>query len=337
MLASLDQDILGGVHGFEQVIEGSRADPILRSTLGASPAGPLVALQPSVYRVDPALATPYSSQASFGLQYAPAKQITASANYLRVDGVKLPHTVNVNLFPPLPDPRPTFSEARLDPVFNDIYQLQDTANSTYNGLSLALRVMKEDFTLDTSYTLSKSTDDASSWPEQPQNPYALWQDRGPSLFDVRQRFVLSGLFDLPIGDEENAAARRPQGFWTRLFGNIELAPIFTVESRRPENPLTGLDNGSESYPLSARPPGSSRNSLQIPPLVSLDLRILKAIPMGEARHLDLVAESFNLLNHTNVSAVNPFFGVASVPATWFGRPIDALAGRQLQFSIDFEF
>ncbi len=149
--------------------------------------------------------------------------------------------------------------------------------------------------------------------------------------------VLSGLFDLPIGDGDHPAGKANQGLWTKVFSNVELAPIFTAESGHPENPLTGIDNGSGAYPLSTRPPGFSRNSLKIPPLVALDLRILKAIPMGASRHLDLVAESFNLLNHTNTTAVNPFFGVGSAPAVWFNQPIDGLTGRQLQFSIDFEF
>lgn len=231
-----------------------------------------------------------------------------------------------------------FTDQRLNPLLNGIYQLEDSASSTYSEISFGFRVQKEDFTLDTSYTYSKATDNASSWAEQPQNPYATNADRGLSLFDLRHRFVLSGLFDLPIGDEGNAAKGGPHGWFTKIFGNIEFAPIFSVESGRPENPLTGLDsNASESYPLSSRPAGYARNSLVIPPLISLDLRILKAIPMGEGRHLDLVAESFNLLNHTNVTAINPFFGASASPAPWFGNPIDALAGRQLQFSIDFEF
>lgn len=337
LLASLDQAIIGGMQGFEQVIEDARAASILGISLGASPGRPLAGVQRSIYRADPALATPYSNQASFGVQYAPAKDITASANYLHVDGVKLAHTSNVNLLPPPSPSEAAFSNERLNPAFNDIFQLEDSANSTYNGLSLALRVMKKDFTLDTSYTFSKATDDASTWMEQVQNPYALWQDNGLSLFDVRHRFVLSGLFDLPIGDEDHPASKANQGFWTKVFSNIELAPIFTAESGRPENPLTGIDNGSDAYPLSTRPIGLRRNSLQIPPLVSLDLRILKAIPMGESRHLDLVAESFNLLNHTNITAVNPFFGIRPAPGPWFTQPTDALAGRQFQFSIDFEF
>ena len=339
LLSALDRSVVGGTQGFEQVLEGTPVAGILQATGGASAILPLAGISPSIYRVDPALATPYSQQASTGLQYSPAKDMIASVNYLFVHGVNLPRTRNVNLLPPVSGiVQPTFSNQRLNNAFDSIFQLEDAAASTYNGLSFAFRVVKEDFTLDASYTLSKVTDDASSWTDQPQNPYAASQDAALSLFDVRHRFVLSGLFELPIGDEEGAKQHTSHGFWVNLFSHIELAPILTLESPRPENPLTGVDTyGTESYPFSARPFGLGRNSLKIPALTSLDLRILKAIPMGENRHLDLVAESFNLLNHTNVTALNPFFGIGATPGSWFGRPIDALAGRQLQFSIDFEF
>ncbi len=339
VLSALDQAVTGGLQGFEQVLEGPPAGALLLAGAGAPPLIPRPLPAPSVYRADPALATPYSQQASAGLQYAPASDITASANYLFVRGVRLPRTRNVNLPPPAAlAGEPVFSGERLNPAFDGIYQIEDTANSTYNGLSLALRIMKEDFTLDASYTVSRVTDDASSWAEQPQNPYAAWQDRALSLYDVPRRFVMSGLFDLPIGPDEGASQHARRGFWVNLFSHIELAPILTAESARPANPLTGVDSfGTESYPLSARPLGFGRNSLRIPALTSIDLRILKAIPMGESRHLDLVAESFNLLNHTNVTAIDPFFGAGAAAAAWFGRPIDALAGRQVQFSIDFEF
>jgi hypothetical protein len=340
VLASFDRSITAdGMHGFEQVAEGSQAVSVFQRTGGASFLAPDPGILPSAYRADPALATPYSQQASLGVQYAPAKDMTATANYLFVRGVKLARTRNVNLAPPLLlNDRPIFSELRLDPALNNIYQLEDSASSTYNGLSLAFRVMKPDFTLDTSYTYSKAIDDASEYFEQPQNPYAARDDRGLSSFDVRHRFVMSGLFDLPIGDKEAAAKHAHPSLLVRAFSNIELAPIVTLESARPANALTGIDNNnSQSYPLSVRPVGYGRNTLRTPPMATLDLRILKAIPMGEGRHLDVVAESFNLLNHTNVTAINPFSGTGSLPSAWFKTPIDALPGRQLQFSIDFEF
>lgn len=340
VLASLERSITrNGIQGFEQVAEHSQASSFFQRSGGASPPAPNFGILPSVYRADPGLATPYSQQASIGFQYAPAKDMTASANYLLVRGVRLARTRNVNLAPPFfSTDRPMFTDQRLDPALNGMYQLENSASSTYHGLSLAFRLMKPDFTLDTSYTYSKAIDDASDYAEQPQNPYAARDDRGLSSFDVRHRLVLSGLFDLPIGDEEGNAKHEQHGTFVRLFSNIELAPILTLESARPVNPLTGLDsNNSQSYPLSARPLGYGRNTLSTPPLATLDVRILKAIPMGESRRLDLVAESFNLLNHTNVTAINPFFGAGLLPSPWFRAPTDALSGRQLQFSIDFEF
>lgn len=341
VLASLDRAIVGGQQGFEHVADGFFAANVFQSTFTRIPVIPTPGLLPSVYRVDSSLPTPYSQQASFGTQYALAKDITASANYLFVRGSDLARTRNINLLPPFLNSaqEPLFSPLRLNPAFNDIYQLEDTATSTYNGLSLGLRVMKEDFTLDTSYTYSKTSDDASSWEEQPQNPYLMSAEYGPSLFDLRHRFVLSGLIDLPIGPEEGVPAPANESLLVRVLSNIEFAPILTLESGRPVNPVTGVDlSGLQSYPFADRPVGLGRNSLLLPPLASLDLRILKAIYLGRpSRHLDLVAESFNLLNRTNVTAINPFFNGGLAPAPFFRTPMDALAGRQLQFSIDFEY
>ena len=338
LLAAFDRSVVGGLHGFEQVVEAAQAAALLRGNLGATPSEPQPDIPPSVYRVDSTLRTPYSQQASVGVQYAPAKDMTAGANYLFVRGVRLPRTRNINL-PPAAQDDASPASGRLDPAFDGIFQLENTARSTYNGLSFVFRVMKQDLTLDTSYTLSKTSDDASSWTEQPQDPYALRQERALSLFDVRHRLVLSGVFELPVGDEENSPQHASAGSWVTALSHIELAPILTVQSGRPANPLTGTDTyGTRGYPLSARPLGYARNSLRIPSMTSLDLRLVKAIPLGEERRrLDLVAESFNLLNHTNVTAINPFFGPGYIAAPWFGRAIDALAGRQLQFSIDFEF
>jgi hypothetical protein len=64
---------------------------------------------------------------------------------------------------------------------------------------------------------------------------------------------------------------------------------------------------ADSVPIRARPSGNSRNALATPVNVDLDLRVLKMIPI-ESGHLYVVAESFNLLNHRNVSLLNSAFG-----------------------------
>ncbi len=69
----------------------------------------------------------------------------------------------------------------------------------------------------------------------------------------------------------------------------------------------------------------------------MDFRVLKYFPFGGARHLDVVAEFFNLFNHANVSQINPVFGSGAAPISGYGAPIEGLAARQIEFSLDFEF
>ena len=124
----------------------------------------------------------------------------------------------------------------------------------------------------------------------------------------------------------------------KLFGNIETAPILTIGSGRPVNPLTGFDaNRSGAFPLSSRPRGFGRNSLETQTQAELDLRVLKFFKVGEHGKLDIVAESFNLLNHTNVLELNQFYGPELNPQPSFSFPNKAGIPRHLQFSVDFEF
>ena len=360
VLANLTRAIQkDGVQAFEQVAGGNAAESVFASAAGGPLATPEPGIAPSIFQPAPNMATPYSQQASAGMEYLIANNLTLGANYLFVHGVKLPRTLNVNLLPPtvltplnaaaldIPNPTPqqlgrnVFSPRRLDPRFDDIYQLQDSSGSTYNGVSVTLsRVMNEDLEFSASYTLSKTFDDASNFDEQPQNPFDLAGEYALSRQHQQQRFVFNALWDLPIGEDEDAPAKpaAPSNWLTRTFSHIEIAPIFTAESGRPVNPLTGLDsNETHAFPLSARPLGFARNSIEIPSVVTLDLRILKYFPFGEYKHLDVVAESFNLFNRANVAQINPVFGSALVPLSGFGQPIEGLGARQIEFSLDFEF
>lgn len=348
-----------GSQGFEQVTNGGLAADLFGAARGGPQSAPSLAIAPSIFRPAPQMATPYSQQASAGAEYLLAKNLTLRADYLFVHGVKLPRTLNANLLPPLvltpanaaslgiPDPMPqqigreVFSPGRADPQFNDIYELQDSANSTYNGVSFTLsRAMNEDLEFSASYALSKAYDDASNYDEQPQNPFDLAAENALSRQHQQQRFVFDALWDLPIGEEEDSGQKPKQspGWLVRAFSHIEVAPIFTAESGRPVDPLTGLDsNRSDAFPLSSRPLSFGRNSLQTPAIITMDLRVIKYFPFGESKHLDLVAESFNLFNRTNVAEINSVFGSSLSPIPGFGQPTEGLGARQVEFSLDFEF
>jgi len=335
VLASLNPALQkNGVNAFEQVLSGDAAAAVFQSTGGGALSAPVTGLPPSVYRADRNLATPYSQQASFAAEHLVARDLTASASYLFVRGVKLSRTRNINLLPP----SPIFGPGRADSRFADIYQLEDSASSTYQGVSFVLnRRMSNELEFSANYTLSKTFDDASDFNEQAQNPFDLKTERALSLQHQQQRLTFNALWELPIGDEE--AGKPPKDDWlTRVFGHIEVAPIFTVESGRPVNPLTGVDSSRNgAFPLSSRPVGFGRNSLRSPALVNLDFRVLKYFPVGKTARLDLVAEAFNLFNRANVVRINPIFGTAAVPQPGFLQPIAGAGARQIQFSLDFEF
>jgi len=321
VLASLNNALqLDGVHGFEQVLSGA----------GVSAA-------PSIYRADRGLATPYSQQTSFAAEHLLTRDLTASASYLFVRGVKLFRTRNVNLLPP----GPVFGPGRADPRFNGIYQLESSASSTYQGLSFVLTErMSNELAFSAGYTVSKTYDNASDFDEQPQNPFDLASEWALSRQHQGQRLAFNMLWELPIGDAENGKPAG-NGLLTRMFKNIEIAPIVTVDSGRPVDPLTGVDsNGSQAFPLSARPAGWGRNSLRSPMIANVDFRAVKFFPVAkvnESARLDLVAEAFNLLNRANVAQINPVFGTGAVPASGFLQPVTGAGARRIEFSLDFEF
>ena len=358
VLANLTRAIeKNGVQAFEQVTDGSAAANKFAAARGGSLSAPTAGIAPSIFRPDRRMATPYSQQTSAGAEYLLAKNLTVRADALFVRGVKLPRTLNVNLLPPvvltptnatslgIPNPSPqqigrgVFSPRRLNPSFDDTYEVEDSSSSTYKGASLTLsRKMNEELEFSASYTLSKTMDDASDFEDQPQDPFNLHADNAVSRQNQQQRFVLDALWDLPIGEEEGKNGEKSAGWLTRTFSHIEAAPILTVESSRPVNPLTGLDsNQSHAFPLASRPLGLARNSLKTPALATMDFRFLKYFPFGGVKRLDVVAEFFNLFNGENVSEINPVFGSGLAPIPEFKQPIAGTGARQIQFSLDFEF
>ena len=359
VLANLSRAVdKNGSQAFEQVADADSAISFFTAAQGGPLVAPVSGISPSIFQPDPRMATPYSQQASAGVEYLLAKNLTIRTDYLFVHGLELPRTANINLLPPVvltpanspnvgaPNPTPqqigreVFGPFRLNPQFDGIYELQNSAGSTYNGGSLTLsRRMNEELEFSGSYTLSKTFDNASDYDEQPQNPFNVRVENAVSRQHQQQRFVFNALWDLPIGDEEEKGGKSEEneGWLTQTFSHIEVAPILTLESGRPVNPLTGLDsNRSHAIPLSARPLDFGRNSLSTPPLFNMDLRVLKYFPFGGVKRLDVVAEFFNVFNRVNVTQINAAFGSGLTPIPGFRQPL-AGTRRQIQFSLDFEF
>ncbi|HZY72471.1 MAG TPA: carboxypeptidase regulatory-like domain-containing protein [Edaphobacter sp.] len=345
-----------GTHASTQILEDPNAANLYQS--GSIPSAPLVGVAPSIWKAQPGLRNPYSEVASLSVERSLPWQTTLTGEYQFVHGVHLGRTSNINLAAPVvltaanaptvgissPTPQQlgslVFTNARLDSRYDAVNQFSTSANSSYNGATVTVnRQFQDDLQIMAGYTYSKTIDDASYDSEQPQNPYAIGNERALSLMDQRHRFTLSGLWLIgpDLGDPADAAKNANPSPLMKVLTGLEFAPIVSITSGFRANPITGLDsNRAHIFPFAMRPAGYGRNSLQTPTNIDLDLRVLKMIPIASG-HLDVVAESFNLLNHRNVSLLNTAFGSERTPASGFAQPIATFTARRIQFSLDYEF
>jgi hypothetical protein len=84
---------------------------------------------------------------------------------------------------------------------------------------------------------------------------------------------------------------------------------------------------------------SGKNILIGPGFVNFDLNLVKNFAMTERTRLQLRAESFNILNHTNFTSVNTIvnFDSAGNPTRGFGAVNAAGPGRVLSFGLKLIF
>jgi hypothetical protein len=345
-----------GGHAFTQIVEDTDAASLYQS--GRVPAALLTGVPPSVWKAQPGLRNPYSEVGSLSVEKLLPWQATLTGEFQYVHGVRLGRSSNINLAPPValtlanapafgissPTPqqlgRPVFSKMRLNPSYDAVNQFATSANSTYNGATLTLnRQFQDDIQVMAGYNYSKTIDDASFDLEQPQNPYTTSDERALSLQDQRHRFTLSGLWLIgpDLGDPADAVKNANPGPLMKALTGLEFAPIVSIASGFRANATTGVDSNREHiFPFATRPSDSSRNALATPVNVGVDLRVLKMMLL-KGGHLDVVAESFNLLNHRNISLLNTAFGSGSQPVAGFATPIAASTARRIQFSLDYEF
>jgi hypothetical protein len=228
---------------------------------------------------------------------------TFTAEYSDVRGLRLPRIRNVlGTLPPL-------------------YELEQTANSTYHGVSLSVhRRLRKEISYLVTYNVGITHDDGSDFDEQPMDPRNIRADWALSRQDQRHRVAASGLFDMPFDE------------WAP-FKDITLAPILTAGSGRPVNTLLTTDVlRTGAYPITARPAGIARNTAESPGTVSFDIRMMKTIRFNHDRsRFQFGVEAFNLLNHTNVLRVNPYYTAA------FGRVVEVNPARQVQLMAQFEY
>jgi len=137
-----------------------------------------------------------------------------------------------------PAPSPAPFNPRPVPQFDDITAIESRATSRYDALQLRLQQrLQNGLSLLASYTLSKSTDDASSFFSSagdanfPQDSRTLSGEHGRSNFDVRHRFSLAFGYQLPFGT--NGTWLDDRGWVSSLLAGWEVQGIVSLQGGRP--------------------------------------------------------------------------------------------------------
>ena len=241
--------------------------------------------------------------------------------------------------------------------------INSVGNSNYNALWATVnKHLSHGFEFLGSYTYSKSLDynSLSTGESLPlQNAYNPRGDYGPSEFDVRHRFTLSGFYQLPF------QANRLVSGWQ--FGIVEqaqsgnpLTPTLTLGLGpgisivgRPDvtGPVQTTGSPTQWFANKAifvspcvagglcHPGNLGRDSIDGPGFVNTDFSVTKNTKIREQLNLQFRAEMFDLFNHPNfgnpvLTTTSKSFGI--IQSTRFPTG-DFGSSRQVQFALKLFF
>ncbi len=255
--------------------------------------------------------------------------------------------------------------------FNSVDPQLSNGNSWYNALTFNLtKRFSHSFELLSSYTYSHSIDDSTDLqsPLEPQDSRFPFLERANSDNDQRHRWVTSAVFQTSPGKGGDGFAKRFLGGFT-FAPIIELASgrpynVITGEDTRLDlgasqaRPSIGggttsafipgvtfgvastcLTNAGAPFSVpGVTPPAGcdgnlGRNAFTSPGFFEIDLRVSKAIPIGERLHLDLIADGFDMLNRLNILSVNQLCDPTAGSSCFAGQPSAAYDARQFQFAL----
>ena len=199
---------------------------------------------------DPHLGTPYMQHFNLNAQYQFFSDFVYELGYVGTSGTALLQFRDLNqpIFIPgvdsmgNPISTPANKELRRPYAgYSTIAQSVTNGRSNYHALQTSLtKRFSRGYTFLIGYTFSKSIDLASQYHSGAGNPIdpAIAQDannfnadRGLSSFDMRHRFTVSGVFELPLGFGKKYLNHA--GLVDKFVGGWSLSPIVTFASGVP--------------------------------------------------------------------------------------------------------
>jgi len=344
--------------------------PIFGAATGGLPTSNI-----ALFATDINQRTPYIFNYNANVQQQLFKDTVLQVSYVGSQGRKLYRVRDINQATPGPavtgqSRRPFNAQF---PQYSFINYLETSANSEYNAFQANVRQrLTSGLNLNVSYTLSKSTDDASNGiyggtrgVSFPQDSYNLQAERAVSSFDVRHRFTFNFVYDLNFLPEKFGNNRLTEGWqlsgiYTAASG-IPITPFLSTDvsgtgelNDRPN--LTGDPNSGPrtagqwfntaafTIPAAGTFGNAPRNSIIGPPVNLFDLSVNKTTRIVENVSVQFRAEAFNLFNRPNFSLPNvdrnssAFGAISETPDVTAGNPRLGEGGpRVLQFGLKLIF
>ena len=289
--------------------------------------------QAGISSFSPNFKTPKVEQASLSMEREVSHRLALGASYMYVHGEDLIRARDVNLPPPVNVQYPVYDSSGvnflgtyydvqsfstwqmtpsftcpwppcINPLARPIPQLgaidvfESAASSVYHGGTLSIRrQMTSGLYFRLAYTYAHAIDDGqdalvAGRPALVQNSYAPNAERGNSVTDQRHRLVFSWI-------AEPRPFHRGQEVLGTIFNDWKLAGVYTYGSGRPVNLTVAGDPNQDGNDMNDRLPGASRNSFLGPDYAAMDLRLTRRLYVHDRLKLDLIGESFNLLNRDN--------------------------------------
>jgi hypothetical protein len=272
------------------------------------------------------------------LEQEVAPNLAMSVTYQGNKASDLPVALNTNLAPAgvSADGRRLWStQNRPDPRYGNIFVSSSIGEQRYDGLVAVLtKRLSAGNSFQLSYHLSKATgaafvNDFTGFGifTSPTDPLSAEADRGPSDFDMHNRFSATFVYE-PAIEADGALGAFVKGW--QLSSRLIVSDGFRF------NATTGQDGNGDTI-FNDRPIGQSYNQFVLPGYATLDLRLDRSIAIGGGRRLELIAEGFNLTNRLNPTNVNRTWGPNAAPNVNFNTPTGAESARQFQLAARFVF
>src|SRR4051812_36765292 len=292
----------------------------------------------SLYLIDNDYELPFSlnTTAGFGLQLNSVTSLDMdyvhgnSGDQLGSTDRNLPATGPISASNPRP--RPQFSQVGV---------LVNNGRAWYDALEMQLRTrVKGTDSLQISYTYSKSMLDGVTF-------YSTFSgtDRTPNNFaynptDTPHNLSVAASTSLPWKFQLSGVFRAISGGPLPVSAGIDLDGDLNTSNDRPAGLPQTVGRGDvasqlseiNTFRASRGLPAVDPVLLKIDPVVDLDVRLTKVIPLRSGRRMEVFLESYNLTNHTT-----KYGGTGNMSSSTFLIRTSALDARQTQWGARFVF